>query len=71
MKSYKFKARDKTGKLKEGVVRADSPQHAAQHFKDMSMVLISLKEQLSTLSFLEKFKLGGRVKPADVMIFTR
>ena len=71
MKSYKYKARDKTGKLKEGIVRADSPQLAAQHFKELGMVLIALKEKHTGGSFLEKFRLYRRVKFSEIMLFTR
>jgi len=71
MKSYKYKARDKTGKLKEGIVRADSPQLAAQHFKELGMVLISLKEKHAGSSFFERFRLYHRVRFSEVMLFTR
>ena len=71
MKSYKYKARDKSGKLKEGIVRADSPQLAAQHFKELGMVLIALKEKHSGSSFIEKLRIYRRVKFAEIMLFTR
>jgi type II secretory pathway component PulF len=71
MKNYQFKARDKVGKVKEGVIKADSPQSATQHFKDMGMILISLKEKKSSESIFSKFNLGGSVKIKDIMIFTR
>ena len=71
MKSFRFKARNKAGTLKEGVVRADSPQHAAQHFKDMGMLLISLKEQRESKSIISKINFGTGVKAADIMIFAR
>lgn len=71
MKSYKFKARDKSGKLKEGIVRADSPQMAAQHFKEAGMVVISLKEQSKGFKFTGKITFGSGIGFKEIMIFTR
>ncbi|MBU1862122.1 MAG: type II secretion system F family protein [Candidatus Omnitrophica bacterium] len=72
MKTYQYKARDKKGKLNEGVIRADSPQNAAQRFKEMGMVLLVLKEQSTRFSFADKlFFLKGGVSIKDVMLFTR
>jgi type II secretory pathway component PulF len=71
MKNFKYKARDKSGSMKEGVIKADSAQSATQHFKDMGMILVSLKQQKDRSSFFEKFNIGGRVKLKELMIFTR
>lgn len=71
MKNFNYKARDKSGNMKEGVIKADSAQSATQHFKDMGMILVSLKQQKESSSFFERFNLGGRVRLKELMIFTR
>lgn len=71
MKNFKYKARDKSGSMKEGVIKADSAQSATQHFKDMGMILVSLKQQKSNASFLERFNIGGSIRLKELMIFTR
>ncbi len=74
MKSYKFKARDKNGNVKEGVIKADSHEQARARFRDMGMILISLKEQGGGDGggFMSAFaKMFAKVKLSELMIFTR
>lgn len=71
MKSYRYKIRDKAGKLKEGIVRAESLEHAHRHFKEIGVMAISVVEQRSG-SFLEVVRnIGVTIRVQEIMIFTR
>lgn len=71
MKTFKFKAKDKSGKLIKGKVEANNENHAAVLIRERGFVLISLSvgNRGNLVYFLDKFK--KRVKSTDVANFTR
>lgn len=72
MKTFKFKAKDKNGTMQQGVLRAETDQQAADHFKSKGMTLLSLTEQKSLFGSLSAGGGKGRgIKPKEIMIFTR
>lgn len=70
MKKYKYKARDKTGKLVTGFVETTNEQIAARLIRQRGLVLIQLKPAYTGLdSILHKF--SQRVSRGDITAFTR
>src|SRR3989344_5399343 len=68
MKKYKYKARDKQGKLVTGEVEASTPAIAAKLVRDRGYIVVSLNPAGGILSLNP---LGSRVSAADVAAFTR
>lgn len=60
MKTFKFKAKDKSGKLIKGKVEANNENHAAVLIRERGFVLISLSvgNRGNLVYFLDKFKKG-------------
>jgi len=70
MPTYKYKVRDKFGKLLKGVIGSDSRQKAAEHLEKMGYVpiFISEKKESTIEDFFESF---DRVNREDLNLFTR
>lgn len=70
--TYRYKARDKFGKLVEGVMGADSRDAVASKLEQMAYLPIAINEQreteLPSAKLIDKFK---RVRFQDVNMFTR
>jgi len=70
MQTYRYKVRDKFGKLTTGVIGSDSKENAAKHLERMGYAPVSIEEQreLPAAKFLERF---NRIKREDLNLFTR
>ncbi len=71
MANFKFKARERTGKLKEGSIKADSAEQARVHFKEQGMILISLNEVADKGALSAQMNFFSGVNLKDIMLFTR
>ncbi len=70
MKKFRYKVRDKQGKLITGVVEAQNEQLAAKLLRDRGYIILSLTVSLG--SFTQTFQqFKNRVSTADVVAFTR
>lgn len=70
MKKYRYKVRDKAGKLLTGVVEGQNEQSAAKLLRDRGYIVLSLTQSFGALSSsLQQFK--SRVSTADIVAFTR
>lgn len=70
MKRFKYKAKDKQGKVIEGEVEASSEQVAAKLIRQKGMVVISLKPARGGLKQILNF-FSNRISGSDVSNFTR
>lgn len=70
MPIYKYKARDKFGKLVTGTIGGDNKDAVASHFESMGYVPVSIEEEglAQQISFLSRAK---RVKLDDLNLFNR
>ncbi len=70
MATYRYRVRDKSGKLVTGVIGSDSKENAAKHLEKMGYAPISIDEEneLPIAKFFERF---NRVKREDLNLFTR
>lgn len=70
MSTYRYKVRDKFGKLITGVIGSDSKENAAKHLEGMGYAPVSIEEQkeLQASKFFERF---NRIKREDLNLFTR
>lgn len=70
MSTYRYKVRDKFGKLTTGVIGSDSRENAAKHLERMGYAPVSIEEQreLPAAKFFERF---NRIKREDLNLFTR
>lgn len=70
MKRYKYKAKDKNGKVITGEVEAANQPHAAKLIRDRDLILITLRP-IYELPFNFTKRVSQRVTGADVNTFTR
>ena len=70
MPTYKYKVRDKSGKLTSGTISGENRDAVAIHFESMDYTPISIEEaaQAQQISFFSGF---GRVKAEDMNLFNR
>ena len=68
MPAYKYKARERNGKIKEGIVKAENPEVASIHVSNSGLILVSLKEEKEKDP--SKSGIGIRLKPKDISVFT-
>ncbi len=70
MATYRYKVRDKFGKLTTGVIGSDSKENAAKHLERMGYAPVSIEEEreLPASKFFERF---NRIKREDLNLFTR
>ena len=70
MAVYKYKARDKKGKVKEAIVKAENAVLASNHIRSLGLTLISLKEKKDE-SKRSSALFGSRgIKTRDISMFT-
>lgn len=70
MKKYRYKARDRAGKLVTGLVEAQMEQMAAKLLRDKGYIVISLTPANANLgSFIKSMR--SRVSGSDLVAFTR
>lgn len=70
MKKFRYKVRDKTGKLITGVVEAQNEQSAAKLLRDRGYIVLSLTQAITAFSAsFSQYK--NRVSKSDVVGFTR
>lgn len=70
MKKFRYKVRDKSGKLVTGVVEAVNEMTAAKLLRDRGYIVLELKPFISSIPFLLK-SLQSRVSSSDIVAFTR
>jgi len=70
MPTYKYKVRDKFGKLITGVIGSDSKESAAKHLEKMGYAPIFISEQ-KELQFAKIFERFTRASREDLNLFTR
>lgn len=70
MNTYKYKARDRDGKVVTGEVEAPTEEAAARLIRKRGYVVLSLKSPLASLSAIQS-RFNSRVSPSDLAIFTR
>src|SRR5262245_25607062 len=68
MPTYAWKGKNKTGKMQEGVLTADSKDHVIQALRRQQIMVSAVTEKGKELA-IPKF--GGGVKQKEIAIFTR
>jgi type II secretory pathway component PulF len=69
---FVFKAKDASGKIKEGLVEALTQDMAVQILQKNNLVPISLKRDTETLGLVKSFqKIWDRVTPKELLVFFR
>ncbi len=71
MATYQYKARDKTGKLKEGLMAAESEKTVAAHLEQMGYIPVTIGRTLASRQINQFFERFQGVKPSDINMFTR
>jgi type IV pilus assembly protein PilC len=66
MAQYNYKAMDKSGKNKKGVIEANNEDKAREKLKNEGYIVKEIKEQ-----GVSKKKLGGKVKDKDLAVFCK
>lgn len=70
MKNFRYKVRDKTGKLITGLVEAQNEQVAAKLLRDRGYIVLSLSKSIGAFSqSISQFR--NRVGTAEIVAFTR
>jgi len=69
MATFEYRARDKTGETREGVIEAGFQEGAVDTIQQAGLVIISIQEK--SKSFFDRIQIGGRVKQKDIVIFSR
>lgn len=69
MKKFKYKARDKSGRLVTGEVEASTPEIAASLLRKKGLLVISITKTSSLMPTISKYT--NRVSAKDVALFTR
>lgn len=71
MAVFKYKALDKEGKIKQGLAEAVSENMAAEALRERGLSIVSIKEQSVFKGAKQGFALFNRIKPKDLVIFSR
>ena len=69
MATFEYRARDKTGETREGVIEAGSQEGAVDTLHQAGLIVVSIQEK--ALPFMARLHVGGRVKQKDLVIFSR
>src|SRR5215467_10714462 len=72
--TFTYKVRDRTGKLVEGELEADSAQLVVSKLREMGYVPLDIKQQQAKSSLSRNVSIPGftnRVKLKDVAVFSR
>ena len=70
MADFAYKARNKDGDLSSGVIVAPTENIAYGILRDKNLIIVELKEKTQR-AFFKGLKIGGRVKPKEIVIFSR
>jgi type IV pilus assembly protein PilC len=71
MAVFKYKALDREGKIKQGLVEAVSENMAAEALQERGFSIVSIKERSAFKGAKQGFALFNRIKPKDLVIFSR
>lgn len=69
MSTFEYRARDKTGDIREGVIEAGSQEGAVDTLHQAGLIVVSMQEKVKP--FLVRLRIGGRVRQKDLVIFSR
>jgi len=70
MKNFRYKVRDKSGKLVTGIVEAQNEQVASKLLRDRGYIVLSISQSIGAFSqTLSQFR--NRVGTGDIVAFTR
>ena len=69
MATFEYRARDKGGEIRQGVIEAGSQEGAVDTLHQAGLVVVSIQEKAVPL--LLRLNLGGRVRQKDLVIFSR
>jgi len=69
--SYQYKARDKAGKLKQGIIGADSQKIVSAKLEQMGYIPISITSARSGQDLNKFFSKLKRIKFTEISLFTR
>jgi type IV pilus assembly protein PilC len=70
MADFAYKARNRDGSMTSGVIVAPTENIAYGMLRDKNLIIVDLKEKRQR-QFFRGLKLGGRVKPKEIVIFSR
>ncbi|MBU4257249.1 type II secretion system F family protein [Patescibacteria group bacterium] len=71
MAVFKYKALDREGKIKQGLVEAVSENMAAEALRERGFSIVSIKERSVFKGAKQGFALFNRIKSKDLVIFSR
>ena len=69
MATFEYRARDKGGEIRQGVIGAGSQEGAVDTLHQAGLVVVSIQEK--AVPFLLRLNLGGKVRQKDLVIFSR
>ncbi len=70
MGSYSYEAINKTGDTVTGKIEAENESGVAERLRSMGLMAMDIKEAKPSF-FSSSIKLGGKVKPSDLSLFSR
>ena len=69
MSTFEYRARDKNGEIREGIIEAGSQEGAVDTLHQASLIVVSIQEK--ALPLFARLHIGNRVKQKDMVIFSR
>ncbi len=69
MSTFEYRARSKSGEIREGVIEAGSQEGAVDTLHQADLIVISIQEKDKSL--MARLHVGGSVKQKDLVIFSR
>ena len=69
MATFEYRARDKSGEIRQGVIEAGSQEGAVDTLHQAGLVVVSIQEK--SVPLLLRLNLGGKVRQKDLVIFSR
>ncbi len=69
METFEYRARDKNGEIRQGVIEAASQEGAVDTLHQAGLIVVSIQQK--GVSFLARFYVSGRPKQKDIVIFSR
>lgn len=70
MPTFQYRARDQEGKLKQGIVKADSNEVAFFQLKELGLTLVSLHEVKQESKRMLSFLFKQKIKTSELVVFT-
>ncbi|MHB8189404.1 MAG: type II secretion system F family protein [Ferrimicrobium sp.] len=72
LETYDYRAKDREGRVRDGVIDAESRQMVVAHLKDLGYLPVSVRTRRAPLLKRDlSLPIGRRVKLADVAVFSR